>query len=72
MKFAGKSLWMLEIKEIEHKHMNYDSIYTYTSMKYKKMNKITRNTFTMRKQNTDSKKNNTGISNKTYLDMQFY
>ena len=35
--FRGKSLWMLEIKEPEHKHMNSDSIYTYQSMKDNKM-----------------------------------
>ena len=31
--FRGKYLWMLEIKEPEHKHMNSDSVYTYPSMK---------------------------------------
>ena len=33
-----KSLGMLEIKEPEHKHMNFDLIYTYPSMKDNKMN----------------------------------
>ena len=37
-----KGLWMLEIKEPEHKHMNFDSVYTYPSMKGNVMEKYNR------------------------------
>ena len=39
--FTGKILWMLEIKEPMHTYMNFDSVYTYPSMKDNKMEKIT-------------------------------
>ena len=58
---------MLEIKEPKNKHMNYDSIYTYPSMKYRKINKMAGNTFTIRKGNTYCNKNNTRISDKNLL-----
>ena len=33
LNLEGNGLWILEIKEPEHKIMNYDSIYTYPRMK---------------------------------------
>ena len=65
--FRGNFFWILEVKEPEHKHINFDSIYTYPSMKDNKMNKITWNTFTIRKGNTYCNKNNTRITNKNLL-----
>ena len=65
--FRGIFFWILEVKEPEHKHMNSDSIYTYPSMKANTMNKITWNTFTIRKGNTYCNKNNTRVSDKSLL-----
>ena len=55
---------MLEIKEPEHKHMNYDSVYTYPSMKYNRMEKITGSTFIIRKGSKNFQQNNTRIYDK--------
>ena len=62
--FRGKFLWMLEIKEPEHKYMNSDSIYYYPSIKDNIMNKITSNTFIIRKGSIYCNKNNTQIVGK--------